>query len=186
MLGIVDCEDCFGTMPLEAVKNLMFSDEEYDLDFVLNSMTPKYDGTEHEDFNNCTYVETQKLVFRIHKETNKRQGILVDMLRDRCKLTVKKEDIYEKEGQEKHKKNDFLHEFVEYVTGTNYIRRLDFKIKVEFNVTELRDPESLPAVHSCVKTIKFPGTAYNGSREWMEKKLIESMEDAKICVFNMN
>jgi hypothetical protein len=58
-----------------------------------------------------------------------------------------------------------LNDFVHFCTGLSYIPDIDlnkdFKIKVEFNYTEM-NYDWIPIVHTCDRTIKIPGDAYGG------------------------
>ena len=161
-------EELFSMMPLEAVKKLMFDFGGYDLDFVLSRMKPTQ-AYKEEETDTTVYRESQDRMFRVSSNSSKeREGVLVDVLRDKCS-----------------ENSDFLRDFVWFVTGSQYIRRSDFHILVEFNSKEGLDYESLPIVHTCVNTIKFPVLAYNNDREVLETKLDMAMANSKNCSFDM-
>jgi hypothetical protein len=82
----------------------------------------------------------------------------------------------------------FLNQFVAYCTGQSYIPDIDlnpdFKILIEFNYTEMLD-DHLPVVHTCVKTMKLPASAYDSNIETFQQKLSQAMEFSKGS-FDMN
>jgi len=85
---------------------------------------------------------------------------------------------------------DFPSKFVEYATGSPYLPHLesnpDFKITIEFNSEDqdIKDPNSLPVAHSCINLVKFPATAYEGSKETLKEKLIYSLKNFENCTFD--
>jgi HECT-domain (ubiquitin-transferase) len=164
---VVPCEDLFSTMPLEAVKKLIFDAGGYDLDFVLSRMEPTQDYKQ-EEIDTGIYKEIQDKTFRVSSNSKEREGLLVDVLRDKCKDN-----------------SEFIRDFVWFVTGSHYIRHSDFKILVEFNSSEDLDEETLPTVHTCVNTIKFPVLVYNNDREVLEQKLDLAIANSKECSFDM-
>ena len=154
-------------IPLEAVKKLLFDSGGYDLDFILSRMEPTQDYNEDE-INTTSYEEVQYMAFRVSSNTQEREGVLVDVLRDKCR-----------------ENSEFLRDFVWFVTGSHYIRQSDFKIYVEFNSSEQLKDDTLPTVHTCVNTIKFPVFFYNNNREVLEQKLDWAMANSKACSFDM-
>jgi HECT-domain (ubiquitin-transferase) len=84
------------------------------------------------------------------------------------------------------KDNDFLRDFVWFVTGSSYVQRLTNEITVEFNYKESSFQDSLPVAHTCAKLIKLPGHAYDGSREVLEMKLDKSIQYTKVGIFDMS
>jgi HECT-domain (ubiquitin-transferase) len=150
------------------MKCLLFSEESYDLDFVLSQMEPNYVESTSLGVHHETNLEKQKDVFRVSSESKERQGIFVDILCDKCQENAK-----------------YLLDFVWLVTGSIYIRRSDFRIIVEFNFDECADPTSIPEVHTCENTIKFPGLAYDGNHKMLEEKLEYAMSYAKCCSYDM-
>jgi hypothetical protein len=149
------------------VKKLIFDDGGYDLDFVLSRMERVVDIKEEEIGRNI-YDENHDMVFRVSPNSKEREGLLVDILRDKCQ-----------------RDSEFLRDFVWFVTGSHYIRQSDFKIIVEFNSSEDLDDNTLPSVHTCVNTIKFPVLVYNGDREVLEQKLDMALAHSKACSFDM-
>ena len=120
--------------------------------------------------NTEVFMDTQKLFFRVSSNLKDREGTFVDLLR-------KKYD----------ENNEFIREFVWFVTGSYYIRQSDFKIIVEFNYGEFKDEDeySLPVVHTCQNTIKFHALAYDNNSEVLEEKLDFAMKHAKMCSFDI-
>jgi hypothetical protein len=167
--GCVPCEQCFSVIPLEAVKKLLFDDAtgRYNLDFVLSRMEPIH---EFGDFKIDTkaYIDTQNQFFRVSSNLKDREGTLVDVLRKKCADN-----------------KEFIGDFVWFVTGLHTIRQSDFKIIVEFNYSENMHDDSLPIVHTCENTIKFPALVYNNNAEKLENKLDYAMQNAKKCPFDM-
>lgn len=149
------------------MKKLIFDDGGYDLDFVLSRMERVVDIKEEEIGRNI-YDENHDMVFRVSPNSKEREGLLVDILRDKCQ-----------------RDSEFLRDFVWFVTGSHYIRQSDFKIIVEFNSSEDLDDNTLPSVHTCVNTIKFPVLVYNGDREVLEQKLDMALAHSKACSFDM-
>ena len=160
------CEECFSVIPLEAVKKLLFDSGGYDLEFILSRMEPTQYYRKRET-NPTVYIENKDKTFRVSSNPNEREGILVDVLRDKCR-----DD------------SEFLRDFVWFVTGSHYIRQSDFKILVEFNSKEMNE-DALPTVHTCVNTIKFPALVYDNNREVLEQKLDWAMANSKACSFDM-
>ena len=153
-----------GLIPLEGIKQLFFSDNVFHVNDVINALYPQYD-----DFDSGILVLNQKRILRIHKKTKKRKGILVRILRDRCK----------------DPDSDFLRDFVWFATASKFIQRSTLKITVEFNYTESNDEHSLPVAHTCSNVLKLPALAYDGNREILEQKLDESILNVKGCPFNV-
>lgn len=154
-------------IPLQALKTLLFDDGKYDLDFVLSRMFPVQNYKE-EEISTEVYRDIQDKTFRVSSHSGDREGILVDILREKCKKDIQ-----------------FLRDFVDFVTASHYIRQSDFKILVEFNSRENLDDGSLPIVHSCEQTLKFPVLVYNNNPEELERKLDLAMANTKACTFDM-
>jgi len=83
--------------------------------------------------------------------------------------------------EEASKNSDFLEEFVQFCTGSNYLPFASpgvdkpFKITVEFNFTQ-PEPGCHPMAHTCVDTIRLPGTGiYFGSFDKLCKKMKEAL-----------
>lgn len=79
---------------------------------------------------------------------------------------------------EKWAKHDrtLLHWFCEFVTGQKYLNtdpRSTFTITVDF---DLETDDSLPESHTCVDTISFPISAYNGDIEVTEEKIKKAVQ----------
>lgn len=154
-------------MPIEAVRKLLFDYSGYDIDFVLGHMqrvsVPPDDVRDEEVLRNMQ--ETQDIVFRVNSQ--KREGLLVEILRQKCKDN-----------------EEFIRDFVWYLTGSKYIRQSEFEIKVEFNGDETNF-DWLPIVHTCENTIKLPALAYFGNAEILERNLDIAMKSAQACAFDM-
>jgi hypothetical protein len=134
------------------------------VDDVIRALDPAYDYMNNEDIS--TYG--QQMILSICHKTNDRYGVLVDVLRERC-LSNK----------------DFLLDFVWCITGSKFIPQTAFKIRIEFNYEELPVPDSIPVAHTCDRTLKLPGLAYDGNRGKFEQKLDYFMEYAKCASFDM-
>jgi hypothetical protein len=161
------CAELFSVIPLEAVKKLIFDDGRYDLDFVLSRMI-RVEILWKEEISAGVYNEMHDLMFRISPNSQEREGVLVDVLRDKCR-----------------ENSEFLREFVWFVTGSHYIRQSEFKINVEFNSKENLSDNALPIVHTCENTLKFPALVYKNDREVLEQKLDLAIANSKACSFDM-
>jgi hypothetical protein len=150
-------------MPLGAVQELLFCEQDFDVEDVIDDLEPLYDR--NEDY---VHLIVSQLAILSINDKGKRSGILVDLLRDRCESN-----------------NEFLRDFVWFITGSSFIQRSTLKMTVEFNYTESRSFDSLPVAHTCVKTLKLPGLAYDGNRELLEQKLDISIQNSKKCLFDM-
>ena len=81
--------------------------------------------------------------------------------------------------EEEKKDSEFVSRFLWFATGDYYLSNDDTeRIKVEFNAVdkESADIDGLPTSHTCEKTIKLPAAAYNGDKETLRKKLLQSIE----------
>jgi len=83
--------------------------------------------------------------------------------------------------EEASKNSDFLEEFVQFCTGSNYLPFVSpgddkpFKITVEFNFTQ-PEPGCHPMAHTCVNTIRLPGTGiYWGNFDLLREKMKEAL-----------
>jgi hypothetical protein len=56
-----------------------------------------------------------------------------------------------------------------------YFPPKDFELVIEFIGDESIDSESLPVARTFAKTMKLPGTAYNGDASVFKEKLLESL-----------
>ena len=85
-------------------------------------------------------------------------------------------------------KPEFLLDFVEFVTGIRYIpyptNVLKFQIVVEFNF-EGMSPDGLPVAHTYCNTLLLPGGAYNGNKQTLRIKLLQSIESFRAIKFDM-
>jgi hypothetical protein len=103
-------------MPLKSVEELLFCEQDFDADDIINNLVVEYDNRNMEsEFT----TDCQRIILSICKNTGERHGGLIDVLRDRCKV-----------------ENNFLRDFVWFITGSYYIQRSTLKIKVEFNYEE--------------------------------------------------
>lgn len=155
--------DCFAVMPIEAVNILLFSRQEITAEHVIESLCPVY-----KDRNDNVFAGNgnQKAVLEVYEEQGKKTvGLLTDILKEN--------------GQ------DFLHGFVRFATGLQYIPRERFQIWVEFNYNQLKDEASLPQSHSCDQILVLPGDAYNGKIETLQKKLQQTVAYMEESLYQM-
>jgi hypothetical protein len=64
-----------------------------------------------------------------------------------------------------------------------------FELIVEFNGDELPDDgegQRLPVAHTCAKTMKLPGNAYDGDPKIFKEKLLKSLSSVPKGYFDMN
>jgi hypothetical protein len=56
---------------------------------------------------------------------------------------------------------EFLKQFVDFVTGSSFVPKYTdgYKIKVEFNMIESPNADSLTVAHTCENTLKLPALA---------------------------
>jgi len=130
----------FRTIPLEALQKILFGKSTMTLEDVLAVLEPEYCKCEGEwegtDDDLSVQQKGQEQFF---------EGELKRYL-----------------TEEACKNSDFLEDFVQFCTGSNYLPFASpgekaFKIIVEFNFTAPQ-PGCHPLAHTCVNTIRLPGT----------------------------
>jgi len=164
--GQVKTEEIFSLFtgcPLDGINRIIFLKQTVEIDDVISILTPDYsEGVDP------ILLEAQKSVLRLNVYTGKAEGVLVDVI-DRL-------------AQERP---FFLNEFIRFVSGYDFIPHTGFQIKVEFNPQEM-GADHLPVSHSCDNTLKFPGQAYDGNAEILEKNLLTSLRCTAQGEFDMH
>jgi hypothetical protein len=154
---------CFLGIPSEVIDAMLFAKQGVKAEDVISALTV--------DYIDSYYIEMKRTVARIENDGTV-SGHLPDLLR-------------RKESEDP----DFATKFVEFATGCPYLPHYrshpDFKITIEFNRDESKHDDSLIVSHTCVKTVKLPGKAYNGDMEKLEQKLMESIENSEVVGFDM-
>ncbi|KAL7570950.1 hypothetical protein ACA910_002580 [Epithemia clementina (nom. ined.)] len=149
---------------LAEMDSLFFSKLPTRADDVIQALHPEYDVKEKA----VGTIEYQTKMLSINE--GRVEGLLVDLLRKK-----------EAEGNK-----TFSADFVEFATGARFIPQGGAKILIEFNSGEegYKGVEnSLPVAHTCVRTIKFPATAYEGDLVKLEKKFDCAIKD---CLKNFS
>lgn len=160
MNGVVDIDDVFGSMPLEAMSKISFSNPHTSASDVIMVLTAVacFEGKSSEDF----LSNDQRVFF---------DSILKQVLMDKEQEEIeraktKQEDI--------EPTRSFAALFVAFCTGLSYLPyhegNPDFKIIVEFNNHETT-PDGLPVAHTCEKTLKLPGSTYGNNMDVFRSKL---------------
>lgn len=172
--GRINPTEVFSLTPIEIVNALVFSRSKIEPEDVITAIQVCYDHPI--EINNDSLKKAvdgyQRCILNEIEIDGKKvlTGALPDMLRE------SKDDA------------QFLEDFVYFVTGYRYIPNArmnkDFRIIVEFNLSECGD-DDLPVAHTCVLTIKIPGMAYYGNKEIFVEKLKKSIELSGNR-FNMN
>jgi hypothetical protein len=148
---------------LEAVSRIFFSKEGVvTVEDVIAALKPSYDES--------VGLEQQRQIIQMEVDSDGAEickGLLPDFLRAQGSLD-----------------EDFPRRFTYWCTGQMYVPKREsggepFKITVEFNDLESPSPDSLPVVHTCTKDLKFPALGYDGNREVLEQKIIQSMDQTK-------
>lgn len=150
-----DIHDLFERVSLERVNRLLFMSNKFESESVVAALAPHYEDEA------CVGKEVrinQERVLAVRSD-GKRTGVLVDVIR-----------------QEASKNEDFLRQFVFFVSGHSFFPASSFKMTVEFNSIESADQDQLPEAHTCDNVVKFPGTAYNGDARVLAEKLLLALE----------
>jgi len=148
-------------MTASSIDKLFFAKHKISISEIIPVLNVKYDSSE------IQFLDTQHVVFDI-SETGKRQGHLVDILRD-----------MEKE------KDTFPADFLELVTGCRFLPQHEACITIEFNSKESKSDDSVPVAHTCTRELKLPGTAYGGDYMKLLRKIKYAMRDSLARGFNM-
>jgi hypothetical protein len=166
--GNIDWAVCFQLLPPEAVSKIAFAEQLIQEDDLVDQ-----DGNlRFIKFVKEENTKEAKNAMECYKETQEQLKKAITLL-----------------FQEKARDDPvFLTRFVSYCTGQSYIPDIDlnpdFKILIEFNYSEMLD-DHLPVVHTCVKTMKLPASAYDSNIETFQQKLSQAMAFSKGS-FDMN
>ena len=165
-------------MDYDMLSILYFSKSHTTADDLIKVLTPEYCTNKGANAIADFY---QQSVLR-KEENGAVVGLLVDILRNR----EEKEEQDRENGTDNGDSN-FATDFVEFATGARYLPQHGAEIVVEFNFGEDQykgSEESLVVSHTCVRTIKLPGMAYEGDYAKLEAKLDQSIQYG-LRTFNM-
>jgi len=162
--GKVRVHAVFKAIPIEAIEKLIFSKAKIEPEDLINILHPIYSGR-------YDYWEPMD-------STGKGQ-------RNFFENTLK--GIIKERGSRKEGGQEFLHDFIEFITGSKFLPCIEgnsgFRINVEFNFAET-NPDYLPIAHTCANTMKIPGNFYNGDADIFQEKLDKAFSYG-VSRFNM-
>jgi HECT-domain (ubiquitin-transferase) len=167
--GNINLPTLFRGIPMDYIDRMIFAAKDVTAKAVLSVIQVVYDESIQE------FTEAQKMIIQKGNgyDDDPWMGCLPELLR--AKETADR---------------TFMTQFVRHCTGSDYMphpeSNPDYHIIIEFNNKESESPESLPVVHTCSNVLKLPGSAYNGSYEVLEDKLLAALAYSKKVTFDMS
>jgi len=147
------------SMPIEAIERLIFSKAEITPEDVIKILDPIY--------SNHTIPTVKDGQMKFFDSTLK--------------------GIIQERGSRKEDGQEFLHDFIEFITGSKFLPSIQgnpgFRINIAFNCTET-NTDNLPTAHTCINTMTIPGGFYNGDANVFQERLDKAFSYG-VSRFNM-
>lgn len=164
---------------------LFFAKQSINAEDIIKALVPDYYESTGDE------RQRQEVVLRREKDSEKNVGLLVDILRYHGGQPAGQQETgladFEGIAVESQKENnyvqgnDFLRQFLLFVTGSDLVPFSKFRITVEFydgrhkGVEQKMAHNAVPESFTCVETLKLPHHAYNGDGGILHKKLLEAV-----------